>query len=189
MPDALELLKTRRSLKPVELTEPGPSAGRDRHAADGRIARAGPRQAHALAVHRVRGRGEGCRRRGDRGCLPRQISRVQARACGAGAQAPRPRAAGDRGGEPRRPAREDPGMGAGAVRRRRRHELRARPRMRSATAPTGSPNGMPTTAVRSTRWASRRTRRSPASFISARRSSPPEDRPRPPLSEIATRFQ
>jgi nitroreductase len=26
MPDALELLKTRRSLKPVELTEPGPSA-------------------------------------------------------------------------------------------------------------------------------------------------------------------
>jgi len=27
MPDALELLKTRRSLKPVELTTPGPSAG------------------------------------------------------------------------------------------------------------------------------------------------------------------
>ncbi len=45
------------------------------------------------------------------------------------------------------------------------------------------------TAVRSTRWASRRTRRSQASSTSARRCSPPEDRPRPPLSEIATRFQ
>ena len=50
----------------------------------------------------------------------------QARAGRERAQAPRARAAGDRGGEPRRAAREDPGMGAGAFGRRRRDEPRAR---------------------------------------------------------------
>ena len=52
MPDALELLKTRRSFKAVELSGPGPSAA-EIDTLLTVVARAGSRQARAMALHRV----------------------------------------------------------------------------------------------------------------------------------------
>ena len=56
MPEAFDLLKTRRSVKPIELTGPGPTAAELDTLLDRRLARARPRQADALAFHRVRRR-------------------------------------------------------------------------------------------------------------------------------------
>ena len=53
MPEALDLLKTRRSVKAMELAGPGPVRLRDRHHLNHRLARARPRQADALALHRI----------------------------------------------------------------------------------------------------------------------------------------
>ena len=50
MPDALDLLKTRRSVKPIEMTGPAPTRSRARHAADHRLARARSRQARRPGV-------------------------------------------------------------------------------------------------------------------------------------------
>ena len=55
MPDALHLLKTRRSVKPMELTGPGPTKAGNRHPPRHRLSRARPRQARTLAVHRFEG--------------------------------------------------------------------------------------------------------------------------------------
>ena len=55
MPDALELLKTRRSVKPIELTGPGPTASEIDTLLTDRLAGTGPWQARALAIHPVRG--------------------------------------------------------------------------------------------------------------------------------------
>ena len=82
------------------------------------------------------------------------------------------------------PAREDPGMGAGALGRRRRHEPRARRACARLSARAGSPNGTPMTAACSMRSASRRTRRIAGFVHIGRPPGPPEDRPRPPLDEI-----
>ena len=54
MPDALELLKTRRSVKPIELAGPGPTRIRNRDASEDRLARARPWQTRPLAIHPVR---------------------------------------------------------------------------------------------------------------------------------------
>ena len=75
MPDALELLKTRRSLKPVELVAPGPTAAE----IDTLLTIASRVPDHGklmpVALHRLRGRGAGRCRRGDRRRFSCQISR------------------------------------------------------------------------------------------------------------------
>jgi hypothetical protein len=65
MPDALQLLQTRRSIKLIELAGPPPSAAE----IDTLLTVApGPRPGKlVLALHRVRGRCEAGRRRRDRG--------------------------------------------------------------------------------------------------------------------------
>jgi hypothetical protein len=63
VPDAIELLKIRRSVKPREMSGPGPSPSETRHHPDHRRAGAGSRQADAVALHRVRGRRAGPGRR------------------------------------------------------------------------------------------------------------------------------
>ena len=108
------------------LSLPGSFGARDRNAPDHRLARARPRQAHAVALHRVRRRGARCRGRDDRGGLPRQLSRRQPRSRSTSrASGLRARRSSIAVVSRAAPAREDPGMGAGAVRRRRRHEPRA----------------------------------------------------------------
>ncbi len=57
--ETLDLLLTRRSVKPAMLTEPGPTSQPARDNSDRCGARAGPQEAGALALHRVRGRGAG----------------------------------------------------------------------------------------------------------------------------------
>ena len=190
MPDALELLKTRRSVKPIELAGPGPTRGRDRHAADHRLARARPRQA---------------RRRGASSCsratralkagaaiaaaFRAESSRRQRRAGRVRAQAARARAAGDRGGQPRRAACEDPGMGAGAVGRRRRDEPGASPRTRWAMPRAGSPNGTPMTArVLDALGLAPHERIAGFVHIGRPAQAAGGSRPRPPLAEIVTRY-
>ena len=182
MPEALDLLKTRRSVKPIELTGPGPAPAEldtlltvaSRVPDHGKLTpwrfivfegdarlKAGETIAAVFKAEQPAG--------------DRRAGRVRAQAAGA-------RAAGDRGGEPRRAACEDPRMGAGALRRRRRDEpgdgracarlrgeldhrmVRLRPRAcstRSALAPNEKIAG----------------------FVHiGRPAKPPEDRPRPPLA-------
>ena len=72
------------SSKPADLSRRSNSPARrrpggDRHHPDRRLPRARSRQAHPLALHRVRGRGPPRGRRGHRGGVPGQISRRQAR--------------------------------------------------------------------------------------------------------------
>jgi flavin reductase (DIM6/NTAB) family NADH-FMN oxidoreductase RutF len=55
MPDPIDLLRRRRSVKPNELRPPGPTPAELEMAPDHRLAGARPRQADALAVRRVRG--------------------------------------------------------------------------------------------------------------------------------------
>ena len=146
-PTHLHLLKTRRSIKPIELDRPRPDGGRDRDAADRRVARARSRQAHAVALHRVRGRGATRGRRGDRrapsrpkypDAKPEQVEAERSRL----ARAPLVIAVVSRAGT----ACEDSGMGAGALRRRRRDEPGHRRACARLRARTGSPNGTPMTA-------------------------------------------
>ena len=75
MPDTIELLKTRRSVKPMRDDRPRPLAGRARDHSDHRRARAGSRQARAVALHRVRGRRARPRRRDLRAGLREEESR------------------------------------------------------------------------------------------------------------------
>ena len=189
MTDALELLKTRRSLKPVELVRPGPVRGRDRYAADRRLAGSRSRQARAMALHRIRRRSPPRRRRRHRSSLPRQVSRRQARADRIRTEAPGARAARHRGGEPRRPARENSGMGAGALGRRRRHESCARrPRARLRRQLDHRMVRLRPARARCARiWPS--TSAWPGFIHIGRPAHPAEDRPRPPLDAIATRFE
>src|SRR3979490_2317913 len=110
MPDALQLLKTRRSIKPIELAGPAPSAAEI--------------ETLLTVASRVPDHGK---------LVPWRfiISGGEARPRGGRAHRFWARTAGHRGCEPRRPARENPGMGAGVVRGRGRHEPRARrPRAR-----------------------------------------------------------
>ena len=187
MPDALELLKTRRSIKPIELAAPGPSAAEIETLLT--VASRVPDHGKLVPWRFIifEGEAQARRRRGHRRGLPRQISGGQAGAGRGRAQPAGARAAGDRGGEPRRPARENSRMGAGALRRRRRHEPGARrPRARLWR------NWI-------TEWYAYdrgvldalglKENERIAGFVHIGRPvHPPEDRPRPPLAEIATRF-
>ena len=187
MPDALELLKTRRSIKPVELRSRS-DRGRDRDPADGRLARSRSRQARALALHRVRRRGAACCRRSDRRRVPHQISRRQARAYRRRAHSGwRARRWSSRWSAAPAPHVKIPEweqvLSAGAA---------AMSLVLAAHAlgygRTGSPNGTPMTArvLDGARSRGERADRGLRPYRPA--GDPPEDRPRPPLAEIATRF-
>jgi hypothetical protein len=73
MPDAVELLTTRRSFKAVELAVPSSIRRRDRHTADRRLAGPRSQQVGTLALHRVRRRGEASGRRRNRRRISRQV--------------------------------------------------------------------------------------------------------------------
>ena len=188
MSNALELLTTRRSFKAGELAGPAPSAaeveklltvasrvpdhgkltpwrfivfeGEARQAAGEAIADAfRAKYPDAKAEHI-----EAERKRFTRAPL---VIAVVSRAC---------------------PACGNPGMGASAVRRRRRHEFGARGACAGLRRQLDHRSGTLTTATRSMRLGLRRTSALPVSFAFGWLPGVPEDRPRPPLNEIVTRF-
>ena len=75
---------------------------RNRHTAHRRVARAGSRQADAMALHRVRGRRAAAAGETIAAAVPRQTPRRDPRPDRVRAQSTGPRAARDRGGQPRR---------------------------------------------------------------------------------------
>ncbi len=146
MPDALALLKTRRSVKPMELNGPAPSAAEIDTPLT--IAARVPDHGKLTPWRFIVFEGEA---RDAAGAIIADVFRADAsgshrRPDRLRAQAACARAAGDRGGQPRRPTCEDPGMGAAIVGRRRRHEPGDRGPRAWAMPRAGSPNGMPMTA-------------------------------------------
>ena len=97
-------------------------------------------------------------------------------------------AARRRRGLARRPARQNPGMGAGAVGRRRLRWRWRSPPMRWATPRPGSPNGAPMTRDSATAIGLAEHERIAGFVHIGRPKSPPEDRPRPALADIVTYF-
>ena len=169
MPDAIDLLKTRRSFKPVELAGPPPSAAEIDTLLT--VASRVPDHGKLTPWRFIVFEGEARRAAGDAivKAFQRQISGRQAGAGGSRTGAADPRAAGHRRGQPGRAACENSGMGAGAVGRRRGDEPGAR------RACAGLRRKLDHRMVRlrpracSMRSALRRTRKSRASFISAAR--------------------
>ena len=166
---------------------PGALTRRNRHAADRRVARARPRQAHALALHRLQG--DARLQIGETIAEIFRADNPQATADQIAFEknAPGARAACDRGGEPRRAACENPGMGAADVVRRRGDESRHAAHAQGYVASW------------LTEWYAYDRRVLDALGLApheritgfvhiGRPSKPPEDRPRPPLSDIVTHF-
>ncbi len=102
MPDALQLLKTRRSIKPIELAAPGPSAAEIETLLT--VASRVPDHGKLVPWRFIIFEGEARLAAGEAivARLPQQVSRRQAGAGRGRADAAGARAAGDRGGEPRR---------------------------------------------------------------------------------------
>ncbi len=124
MTDALNLLKTRRSIKPMDLGGPGPSPAEidTLLTVASRVPDHGKLTPWRFIVFEGDARLKA--RRSDRRSLPgqpagrdRRPDRIRAQPAGA-------RAAGDRGGQPRRAACENSGMGADHVGGRRRDQPR-----------------------------------------------------------------
>ncbi len=129
MPEALDLLKTRRSIKPIELNGPGPSASEIETLLT--VASRVPDHGKLTPWRFIVFEGDARLAAGETiaAAVPHQAPRRHARPGRARAQAPRPRASGDRGGEPRRAARQNSRMGADHVGRRRGDQPRhGRPR-------------------------------------------------------------
>ena len=118
--EALDLLLTRRSVKPAMLGEPGPDARRALDHPYGGSAGAGSQEARALALHRLRRRGAGRvrPRAASRPARPRRRSRP--RRAGSRSSAPgccgRPRSSPSSRASTPKPA--GAGVGAGALLRR-----------------------------------------------------------------------
>ena len=105
------------------------------------------------------------------------------------AQPARARAAGDRGGQPRRAACENSRMGAGALGRRRDDEPGHSPRTRSAIGANWITEWYAYDRDALDALGLCRTNEKIAGFVHiGTPAQPPEDRPRPPLAEIVTRF-
>ena len=171
MNEVLELLRTRRSVAPHLLGGPGPTPDELDAPSHRRGAGARSWPPDALALHRPGGRGPAPHRRDHRRRLPGRRS-----GRGRGQGRPRARPSGPRPARRCRrvagaAAREDPGMGADLVGRGRVHDARHRRQRGGLRAHPGSRNGTPSTGASSTRSASRPTRASPASSISAGRRS------------------
>src|SRR5215472_1004844 len=115
MPDALELLKTRRSIKPVELAGPAPSAAEIETLLT--IASRVPDHGKLVPWRFIVFEGEARLAAGEA---------MVAAFCAKYPQAKPEHVEAERIRQPRRAACEDSGMGAGAVGGRRRHEPRAR---------------------------------------------------------------
>src|SRR6266542_2668834 len=130
MPDALQLLKTRRSIKPIELASPGPTAAEIETLLT--VASRVPDHGKLVPWRFIIFEGEARLAAGEAIVAAFAAKYPDAKPEHVEAERNRlARAAGHRSGQPRRTAREDSGMGAGAVRGRCRHEPRARrPRAR-----------------------------------------------------------
>ena len=122
MPDALELLKTRRSVKPIELAGPGPTASEIETLL--KVASRVPDHGKLAPWRFILFEGDARAAAGETIASAFRADRPDATPdqIDFRAQSPCARAIGDRGGEPRRSACENPGMGAGALRRRLRDE-------------------------------------------------------------------
>ncbi len=136
-PKLIDLLKSRRSVKPIELNGPGPTPAELSMLLT--IASRVPDHGKLTPWRFIVFEGEAGLKAGESiaAVFREQAPGRHARPNRARAKASRPRAAGDRRGQPRRPARENPGMGAGALGRRRRNQpgvcsLRARLRRKLA---------------------------------------------------------
>ena len=188
-----------RSPRPVEdppigeadrADRPGPRAGRARHAAHRRVARAGSRQAHAVALHRVRRRRAACK---------------AGEAIAAVFKANNPQATEDQVAFERNRLARAPLVVAVVSRAAPHVKIPEWEQVLSAGAAAmnlvTAAHALGYAANWITEWyaydrararcarARRRTRRSRASCISARPVKPPEDRPRPPLAEIVTQVR
>ncbi len=173
MPDALELLKTRRSVKPMELEGPAPTPSEIETLL--KIASRVPDHGKLAPWRFIVFEGNARAVAGDTiaAVISRRPSRGHARPDRIRAQASLTCAACHRGRQPRRSAREDSRMGAAALCRRLRDEFSSLPRMPWAMPPAGLRSGMLTTGAFSMRLASRRMSALRASFISAARQNHP----------------
>ena len=188
MPEAIDLLTSRRSVKPIELNGPGPTAAE--LATLLTVASRVPDHGKLTPWRFIVFEGDARLKAGETiaevfrdkrpDATPDQVEHERQRL----ARAPLVIAVVSRAGA----ARENPGMGAGAVGRRRGDE----PRVRRARARLCRKLAHRMVRLRPPR--ARRARRrargdaSRASSISAAPAKPTEDRPRPPLDEIVTRF-
>ena len=131
MPEAIDLLTSRRSVKPIELNGPGPTAAE--LATLLTVASRVPDHGKLTPWRFIVFEGDARLKAGETiaavfrdkrpDATPDQVEHER--------QAARPRAVGDRGRQPRRSACENSGMGAGALGRRRRDQPRIRrPRAR-----------------------------------------------------------
>ena len=123
--DAIDLLKTRKSVSTSFLGPAGTRRGATQRNPDHRLACARSRQARALAVHRLRGRRAGEGERGARGAVQGEESGRRREEARRGAEAFGAGAGGDRGGEPGRAACEDSGIRAAPRRGKCRDDPRS----------------------------------------------------------------
>ena len=188
MPEAIDLLTSRRSVKPIELDGPGPTAAEIATLLT--VASRVPDHGKLTPWRFIVFEGDARLKAGETiaavfrdkrpDATPDQVEHERQRL----ARAPLV----DRGREPRRPACENSGMGAGAVRRRRRNE----PGVRRACARLCRKLAHRMVRLRPPR--ARRARRrargeaSPASSISAGRPSRPKTGRARRSIEIVTRF-
>ncbi len=188
MTDALALLSRRRSVGPAFLTGPGPDASELETLL--KLASRVPDHGKLAPWRFIVFQGEGAERAGRLALDVKLEDNPSLDEAGPAGRtlALLALAAGDRRRLARGAARENSGMGAGAVGRRIGDGAWKSRRRRSASPRPGSRNGAPTTRASASGSGSARTSGSPASCISGAPKSPPEDRPRPALAEIVTYF-